>query len=208
MQLFANTRGDAYPRYGMHWSALGVVRFAKSRWDARLGPSDGIYDFDRQLGVTFAPAWKENGRWLRMAEQHERYEAKFEALEAAHAKVVCRLDYSPREGFSGPSFRHEFTVTPGAVAARLTASGAGEFGVTWPLLEDDGRPLEVVIEERKATVRYPGAADAQVFEAPQPGAAVTREDVRIRSTYGWLRPVRVEAVNGVQETIVRPTKTE
>ncbi len=204
MQLFANTRGDAWPRYDMHWSALGVVRFAKAGWDSRLGPSDGVFELDRGLGVTFAPTWLEGGAWLRMAEQHERYEAEFTALEASPALVRCRLDYRPREGNSGPTFRHEFTLTPANVTARLTADGVERFGVSWPLLEDDGRRLDVEIAAPFARVRYPDGDDQQVYRVAQEDAQLIREDVRIRSTYGWLRPVRAEAVGGEQVTVIEP----
>ncbi len=204
MQMFANTRGDAWPQYDMHWSALGVVRFSKAGWDGRLGPSDGVFDLQTGLGVTFAPTWIEGGKWLRMAEQHERYDAEFTALEASPELVRCRLDYRPRDGKSGPTFRHEFTLTPERVTARLTAQGAEAFGVSWPLLEDDGRPLEVEIGAPLARVRYEVGGDEQVFRAAQEDAEVVREDVRIRSTYGWLRPVRALAVGGEQVTIVEP----
>lgn len=204
MQVFANLRGDAWPKYDLHWSALGVVRFAKAGWDSRLGPSDGVFDLARGLGVTFAPTWKENGEWLRMAEQHARYEADFEGVSAAPDRVVFRLSYAPKTSGDGPKFVHELTVTPDQVECRLTAEGAEELGVTWPLLENDGRPLEVDIGDRQATVRYPGGEDIQTYEAPQRGARLVREEVRVQSAYGWLRPVRAEAVDGVQVTIVRP----
>ena len=204
MQVFANLRGDAWPRYDIHWSALGVVRFGKAGWDSRLGPSHGIFDLARGLGVTFAPTWPENGKWLRMAEQHARYEASFEALEASPGQTRFRLVYAPKPGLAGPRFIHELTVTPQNVRCRLTAEGAEEFGVTWPLLEDDGRPLEVTIGEREAAVRYPAGSDVQRYSTPQQGAKLTREEVRVQSTYGWLRPVRVEAVGGVQLTVVEP----
>lgn len=204
MQVFANLRGDAWPKYDMHWSALGVVRFAKAGWDSRLGPSDGIFDLARGLGVTFAPTWKEDGKWLRMAEQHARYEADFEALSAEPEQVRFQLTYAPKTRGDGPTFAHDFTVTPGQVESRLTAEGADDFGVTWPLLEDDGRPLEVEVGDREATVRYPGEPDVQRYSTPQAGAKLIREDVRVQSTYGWLRPVRAEAVDGVQATVIAP----
>jgi hypothetical protein len=204
MQVFANLRGDAWPRYDMHWSVLGVVRFARSGWDSRLGPSDGIFDLARGLGVSFAPTWKEDGAWLRMAEQHERYEASFEALSATPEEVRFRLKYAPKSGYEGPTFVHELTLTPEQAHCLLTAEGVEEFGVTWPLLEDDGRPLEVSLSEREATVRYPGGTDSQSYSAPRAGTRLVKEDVRVRSTYGWLRPVRAEAVDGAQVTIVRP----
>jgi hypothetical protein len=204
MQMFANLRGEAWPKYDLHWSALGVVRFAKAGWDSRLGPSDGVYDLARGVGVTFAPSWLEDGKWLRMAEQFERYEARFEALSAEPDEVRCQLRYAPRAGKAGPEFLHDFTITPERITARLTAEGAVKFGASWPLLVDDGRSLEVEVTERGATVGYPGAGDRQTFRTPQDGARLVKEELRVRSTYGWLESVRAEAVDGVQVTVVEP----
>ena len=70
--------------------------------------------------------------------------------------------------------------------------------------EDDGRPLEAELAERTATIRYPQGSDIQQYSTPQPGARLVREDVRVQSTYGWLRPIRVMAVDGEQVTVIRP----
>jgi hypothetical protein len=139
-----------------------------------------------------------------MAEQHARYEASFEALSASPQETRILLNYAPKRGRTGPSFQHELTLTPEQVQCRLTAKGVEELGVTWPLLEDDGRALEVSLAEREASVRYPNGADVQRYSAPQPGARLVREEVRIQSTCGWLRPVRVVAVAGEQITVIQP----
>jgi len=205
MQMFAALRGDTAKVFARYWTALGVERFSRPNWDSRLGPSDGERDAATGRGVTFAPTWLENGQWVRLADVPERYHGKF-SVQFVHPLLVrCAIDYSPLKG-GGPSFRHEFVLTPDGILATLRskdAKDAPEFGVTWPLLEDDGSPLRTKITERLATTSYSENADEQSFLLLGEGTAA-KEEERVRSTYGWLRPVRAPAVKGVNHTFVYP----
>ncbi len=91
-------------------------------------------------------------------------------------------------------FRHEFVVTPDGVLTTLTCNEDRTFGLTVPLVVDDGRALQVSDGAPRLSVSYPKdvepSGDEQNFllvgDAPQ----VAREE-RIRSAVGWLEPVRV-----------------
>jgi hypothetical protein len=204
MQMFADLRGDTELVFDHYWSALGVVRFGRVGWETRLGPSDGVRDAQSKRGISFAPTWREADRWVRLADVPERYQGEF-SVEFAHPLLVrCAIVYSPREGQRGPVFRHEFILTPDGVLATLRAEGATQFGVTWPLLENDGAPVNVALTAHGARVAYVNGGDEQYFLALQPDAALTREETPLRSTYGWLRAVRAAAVSGVNQTFVFP----
>jgi len=203
MQLFAALRGDTNKVFGRYWSALGVERFGRVNWDSRLGPSDGERDAATGRGVTFAPTWLENGQWVRLADVPERYHGRFSAQFVHPLLVRCAFDYSPVNG-DGPSFRHDFLLTPDGILATLRSSNATLFGVTWPLLQDDGRPLHDRITAQAATVAYRDNSDEQCFFSLSPGTIVTDDQARVQSTYGWLLPVRAPASSGTNQTFIYP----
>lgn len=183
---------------------MGVERFGRVNWDTRLGPSDGDRDPTTGRGVTFAPTWLEDGRWVRLADVPERYRGSFSAQFGHPLLVRCAIDYAPINGV-GPTFRHEFLLTPDGVLATLRSPHAKAFGVTWPVLENDGVPLRPKLGERTATTAYRADRDEQSFLWLDAGAtAVVAEAEPIQSTYGWLRPVRAAAISGVNRTFVFP----
>ena len=190
MQMMANLRGDVKGTYGIDWTALGVVRFARTGWDSRLGPSDGFRDRATGRGVSFAPTWMEGGRWVRLAEVPERYQGAFHVLFAHPLLVRCAIDYAPVAGGAGPVFRHEFVITPDGVLATLQTPAAVQYAVTWPLLENDGERLETSITADVATTRYAGGGDEQCYIALASRPGLTADEDPVRSTWGWLRPVR------------------
>jgi hypothetical protein len=118
MQIFAALRGDTKLVYDHYWTSLGVNRFSRVGWESRLGPSDGVRDAKSGHGVTFAPTWKEDGKWIRLADVPERYAGKF-SVQFAHPLLVrCAIDYAPIASATGPRFRHEFIVTRTACSRR------------------------------------------------------------------------------------------
>jgi len=128
----ANLRGQEAETDGNRWTPLGVVRFARPGWDTRLGPSDGaLVDAE---GVTFAPEFLENGRWLRIADLSSRYRG-FWSTQFVHPLLVrCASITISRPGLTGPSFRNEFTLTPDGVLSVVTKTSRDDFrwAVTWP----------------------------------------------------------------------------
>jgi hypothetical protein len=203
MQMFAALKGDDVVEFDHYWTALGVERFGRVGWDSRLGPSDGVRDRRSGRGASFAPTWKEEGRWVRLADVPGRYVGRFSVSFTHPLLVRCAIDYGPMKG-TGPSFRHEFVVTPDGILATLRATGTGEFGVTWPLLVDDGRPLRARVDGAVAATSYADGGDEEVFLVP-PGAPPAEADGEpLRSTYGWIRPVRAPAADGVNHTFIYP----
>ncbi len=203
MQMFAALRGDTAKVSGRYWTALGVERFGRVGWDSRLGPSDGERVGKTGRGISFAPTWLEGDNWVRMADVPDRYRGRF-SVEFAHPLLVrCAIEYRPVKG-NGPSFRHDFIVTPDGVLATLHATGAEQFGVTWPLLEDDGTPLRTGVAGHVATTQYADAGDQQYYLAIGSSPPVVTETDRIQSTYGWLRSIRAPAEQGINHTFVYP----
>jgi hypothetical protein len=202
-QLQANLRGQVAPNHGNLWTPLGVVRFARTSWDTRLGPSDGA--LTSAGGVSFAPAFSENGRWLRMADLSARYEGAWSVAFVHPLLVRCAIDYRPKSGQTGPSFRNDFTLTPDGILSEVTKTSpeAVPWGVTWPLLENDGTPLLRSTNDRIASVQYPGATDQQNFIALDAGSTLTQE-APLRGSYGDLRPIRVTVPGDKNRTFIYP----
>lgn len=121
LQMQLNLRGDTGESSGNYWTPMGVVRFARAGWDTRLGPADGALTGNG--GVSFAPAFNEQGHWVLMAGLSARYQAEFTAGFTHPALVLCAISYRPRAGQSGPSFRNDFTITPDGILSELTSQG-------------------------------------------------------------------------------------
>jgi hypothetical protein len=205
MQMFAALRGDTKLVYDHYWTSLGVNRFSRVDWDSRLGPSDGVRDAASGRGVTFAPTWMEDGEWVRLADVPDRYEGKF-SVQFAHPLLVrCAIDYAPIAGKSDPHFSHEFLITPDGVLATLRSDDAKEFGVTWPILENDGTALSTHVKDGVATTAYDDDGDQQCFLAV--GDREMRLDATddpLQSTYGWLRPLRATCAGRLNRTFIYP----
>jgi len=160
-QMQANLRGQIAESSGNFWTPLGVVRFARAGWETRLGPSDGA--LTAMSGVSFAPAFSEMGQWLRLASMSTRYEGQW-SVQFVHPLLVrCAIAYRPRHGGIGPSFRNEFVLTPDGVLSTTvkTSPEEQEWGVTWPLLENDGAPLPRFHTPGVEAVGYPGSSDRE-----------------------------------------------
>ncbi len=206
MQMQINLRGQVAVTHANRWSPLGVVRFARVGWDSRLGPGDGALT-NEDGGVTFAPTLQENDRWLRLADVPARYEGVW-TVQFVHPLLVrCAVDYRPKAGETGPVFRNEFIVTPDGVLSTLrkTSSEAVRWAVTWPLLENDGKPLQRSGTARTATTGYPGSPDRQNFIAIAPTAPHIEPEPVLRSTFGDLRPLRVTSNGDANRTFVYPS---
>jgi hypothetical protein len=203
MQLFAALRGDTEVKYDHYWTTLGVVRMGRVNWDTRLGPSDGVRDAKSGRGVSFAPTWEEQGSWVRMADVPDRHHGEF-SVQFVHPLLVrCAIDYKPKKGAAGPHFRHEFLITPDGILAMLKSDDAKNFGVTWPLLENDGAALKTEVKNQIATTGFKNDGDQQSFIALNSQSPLTSEDA-VQSAYGWLRPIRAAANDGAQQTFVYP----
>lgn len=194
MQVMANLRGDTVPKYGVYWTPLGVVRFSRTGWDSRLGPPDGVHDAASSRAATFGPTWLEAGRWVRLAERADHYRGTLVAQFVHPLLVRFHILYHPVTGRGGPVFRHEFVVTPDGVLATLHCNEDRPFGLTVPLVVDDGRALDVKRTPPRIAASYPRqierSGDEQNFLLLGSDPAV-HADKPIRSAVGWLQPLRV-----------------
>jgi hypothetical protein len=202
-QMQANLRGQEAASSGNRWTPLGVVRFARAGWDSRLGPSDGA--LTETGGVSFAPEFLDREHWVRMADLSSRYEGVW-SVQFVHPLLVrCAIDYRPKAGQSGPAFRDEFILTPDGLLSTVkkTSAGASPWAVTWPILENDGSPLERSTSKYVASVHYPQSADLQNFIALD-GPPVFTATPPLRGSYGDLRPIRVKTAGDTNHTLVYP----
>ena len=118
--------------------------------------------------------------------------------------VRCAVDYRPKNGESGPTFRNEFTLTPDGVysAVRKTSDDAVRWGVTSPILENDGRPLASARSSYLASTGYSDSPDRQNFLALSGSAPEITAEEPLRSTSGDLRPLRVVTTDTENRTYV------
>ncbi len=199
----ANLRGQVGVSNGNRWTPLGVVRFARAGWDSRLGPSDGA--LDETGGVSFAPTFAGKDGWVRLADQGARYGATWSAEFVHPVMVRGALEYRPKTGQSGPAFRQELLITPDFVLSTVRQLGGQTvgWGVTWPVLESDGRPLTVRRGPRMVSLSFPRAADEQSFIAVD-GPVTFTDEAAVRGSYGDLRPIRVVTRGTSNTTLIYP----
>jgi hypothetical protein len=196
MHIQIALRGQTATNHGLYWTALGVSRFSRVDWDSRLGPSDGIRDEKSNLGLTFAPTFVKGGSWVRLASMPDVYRADFSSTFVHPLLVRFALDYHPLSGQTGPTFHQEFVVTPDGVLTTLTSTApAGQWGLTWPLLTNDGTgPLVTSVADNLATTRFAAGTDEQSFIAlGGAGAATLTAEDTVRSGYGDLQSIRYVA---------------
>ena len=96
-------------------------------------------------------------------------------------------------------------VAPISPSSRpLTSSAtAGQWGVTWPLLADDGAgPLVTSVGQNLASTRFSAGTDEQNYISVGGDATLTMDGV-VRSGYGDLQAVRAVTA-GPNRTFVYP----
>ena len=102
-------------------------------------------------------------------------------------------------------------VTPDGVLCTLSCNENRPFGLTIPLVVDDGRALQVERAARRITVRYPPAiepaGDEQNFLLLDRAPAV-HDGKPIQSAIGWLEPLRVSNDQGPVTVFVYPRSTD
>jgi hypothetical protein len=207
MHMQIALRGQTALAYAIYWTALGVSRFSRVDWDSRLGPSDGIRDEKTGAGMSFAPEFMSGGKWTRLAAIPDQYRADFSTTFIHPLLVKFALDYHPLPGKTGPTFHEDFVVTPDGVLTTLTSSAAaGQWGITWPMLMNDGAgPLVINIANNNlASTRFSAGTDEQNYIAVGGASTLTTEDV-VRSGYGDLEAVRYVATGAAaNSTFVYP----
>jgi hypothetical protein len=133
-----------------------------------------------------------------------RYEGSFSTQFVHPLLVRCAIDYKPKSGQSGPTFRNEFIITPDGILSTLTSS-ASNYGVTWPILTYDGKTnLTTNYTSHIASVNFPGASDQQNYIALHSSPTISTSDATRRSAYGDLRPVRMVSGGSNNQTFIYP----
>lgn len=223
MQIQANLRGADVPKYNKSWSPLGVIRFSRVGWDSRLGPSDGEHnreagtpvsysrgpnetadEYRAGSGVTFGPTWNERGEWVRIADLHKHYRGTPEVHFVHPLLVKFSITYSYITGRGGPYFIQDFIVTPDGVFTVTRSPQPEPFAMTIPLLENDGRNLQIEINDRIIQTRYIEGDDEQSFLLLNQESIVNSNEPSILSTYGYLKPVRVQSNSDTNTIFIYP----
>jgi hypothetical protein len=224
-QVMVNLRGASVPKYGLSWTPLGAVRLIREGWDGRLGPADGEHDLKRgntfdlitssgdrvdryrpQSGVSFGPEWMERGHWVRLADLPANYQGEAEVHFVHPLLVRFTIHYSYVTGRGGPFFSQEFILTPTMLVTRLKSAQNIPFGLTVPLLENDGRPLLTQITDDMAFTGYSDRGDRQYFIGLNEDLRIDTTARSIQSTYGWLKPLRFETNETSTDLLVYPKK--
>lgn len=208
MQIQANLRGQVGESSGNYWTPLGLVRFSRAGWETRLGPSDGA--LTKNDAATFAPAFVENGKWVKLSGATSRYRATWTTSFVHPALVRCALEYRPVSGQTGPAFRNEFVITPDGVLSTMTklSDETVQWGTIWPVLVNDGRALSREVAERYASTSYRKASDQQTFLALDSSASLQSDQPLVRSTYGDLLPVIYSGKDAANRTFIYPRQND
>lgn len=224
-QVMVNLRGASVPKYGLSWTPLGTVRMIKKGWDGRLGPADGEHDLKRgetvdlvtgsgdkvdnyrpQSGISFGPEWIEKGHWVRIADLPANYQGEAEVHFVHPLLVKFTIHYSYVTGRGGPFFSQDFVLTPDLLVTRLKSAQELPFGLTVPLLENDGRSLQTQISADRAHTGYSTLGDRQYFISLNESVELDTTAASIQSTYGWLKPVRFETTEATVDLLVYPKR--
>ena len=149
-----------------------------------------------QGGVSFAPAFAEQGRWVRMADLSARGTKRPGACSSFTSAAGCAAPWltAPKRVTAARLSARSSPLTPDGVFSELrkTSPGVLPWGVTWPVL---------------GKRRYPRSPHRMAMPSPPPGIRAVRtgrtswrwmprprldfEPATLRGTYGDLRPVRV-----------------
>ena len=204
MQVQLNLRGQIEKSSGNYWTTLGLVRFSRVGWDSRLGPADGA--LTATDGVSFAPEFLEDGKWLRMGSLSKRYRGTWKSEFVHPALVRGTVEFRPVSGATGPVFESHLWITPDGVyiESTKTSNDSTPWGVTWPLFKNDGTALDMQITSSAATTKYSDSGDTESFLAIGRGQSITSDGETLRSTFGDIQPVRVDSVDGINRTFVYP----
>jgi hypothetical protein len=141
-----------------------------------------------------------------MAELSRRYKASFTSSFVHPALIRCAIEYHPQPGFDGPVFRDDLVLTPDGILSttQKISSDAITWGVTWPLLANDGAPLAVTVGARFGETEFKGHPDSESFLALGKHPSLDSSGETVRSTYGDLQPVLQMTKGMSNQTFIYP----
>lgn len=159
MQVQVCTEGSTAANLAgsLRWHTLGIVRFSRPDWESRLGPGAGWIQADGALAISFAPTFYESNAWQMVSEQPDRFLGTFTPIFTHPLLVRGALTISPKSGQIGPTFNMNLIVTPDGVLVDTTrTAGSESFGITWPVLEFDGKHvMNTQLSSHVAATAYP-----------------------------------------------------
>ncbi len=197
LQLVINLRGDSVPKYGKYWTPLGIVRIARVGFDGRLGPSDGAHDADTGHVAVLGPAWRRGQKWEHVAAQASDYRGTLNVTLCHPLLIRAEVLFHTVTGSGGPTFLMRIVLTPDGALFTLSTDAPIPFGMTLPLLVDDGASLHCQRDGRIASVRHPDGQDEQNFIVVSENSKWSTEPAAL-SSYGMLQPWLVQAEGAVQ----------
>jgi hypothetical protein len=142
---------------------------------------------------------------VRLASIPAEYEASFSQSFVHPLLVRFKLTYEPTGSAraESPTLTQDFIVTPDGVYSSLTSSHTDPFGLTFPLLVNDGATaLTTSISGGIASVRYPAGTGEQNFVTVGTGTVLTADGAPLRTGYGDQQAIRYQGVTN--RTFVYP----
>ena len=124
MQAQICTRGETDNYGGVQWHVLGITRFSRVGWDGRLGPGAGHVKNDFSDGVSFSPAFLEDGKWKRVCLEPKRFQGRFRGR--IRPSAACPRHLHDRPGFR--TNRPDFCDAHHAHARRGAGGHRSRFG--------------------------------------------------------------------------------
>ncbi len=169
-------------------------------------PSDHPALPETSYKLTARPWAPEDGKWLRMGSLSKRYHATWKSEFVHPALVRGTIAFRPVDGATGPVFESRLWITPDGVyiESTKTSNDSTPWGVTWPLLKNDGTALNIQITGSTATTKYPDSGDTESFLAVGNDESITSDGETLRSTFGDIQPVRAGSTNDINRTFVYP----
>lgn len=206
LQLEIDLEGEKAIEHGNRWSVLGVVRVSRAGWDARLGPSDGKLDPKTSQAISFAPTWVESGKWVTLGAKAGHYRGTFTTTFVNPALVIAQIIWAPVAGEAGSIFQQDLTLTPDGVLSRVRqVHGATQFGMTYPILKDDGRtPTIQTISGGTAQASFAPDGDQQNYITLNERGVTMKIGRDVETSYGNATQIRVVTADPEVDTFIYP----
>ena len=122
------------------------------------------------------------------------------------ALIRGTIEFHPLPGEIGPSIQSKIWITPEDIYIETTkiSNDALLWGMTWPLLANDGNSLDVETKAAAAETKYLGSGDMEFFLAVGGNSSVVSDGDALRSTFGDIHPFRMEQPDGINRTFIYP----
>lgn len=171
---------------------LGVARIGRLGWDDRLGVLGGM-----------APAWKSGDAWRRVDAEAGAYTVEVETIAANPLLVEIVARYRPVEESGGPVFVQRLILTPDGLHITLRCEPEAPAALSFALLENDGRPLDMRADGELTRTRF-ADGDDELCVIPLEGAALRDGGETVRTARGDLRSMLLASESSEVSCFVYP----